>query len=105
MSEIIHSHIDHRSVERRWQAVWYRTGIYEPHIQHAQRPYYTLMMFPYPSAEGVITTRSTPRHTACVHVFAAAPRWLELHNGEVGDVLSLTLPQFVETTPRIVKQH
>src|SRR5215213_9239352 len=40
-------------VEPRWRDVWYRTGIYEPDIQRAERPYFNLMMFPYPSAAGL----------------------------------------------------
>jgi leucyl-tRNA synthetase len=40
-------------VEPRWQDIWYRTGIYEPDIQRAERPYFNLMMFPYPSAAGL----------------------------------------------------
>jgi leucyl-tRNA synthetase len=40
-------------IEARWQDVWYRTGIYEPDIQRAERPYFNLMMFPYPSAAGL----------------------------------------------------
>jgi len=40
-------------IEARWQAVWYNTRIYEPDIRQAQHPYYNLMMFPYPSAEGL----------------------------------------------------
>jgi len=40
-------------VEPRWQDVWYRTGIYEPDLQRAKRPYFNLMMFPYPSAAGL----------------------------------------------------
>ena len=42
-----------REIEARWQDVWYRTGIYDPDIQRAKRPYYNLMMFPYPSAAGL----------------------------------------------------
>src|SRR5436853_1283110 len=41
------------AIEKRWQDVWYRTGIYEPDIHNAKRPYYNLMMFPYPSAAGL----------------------------------------------------
>ena len=40
-------------IEARWQTAWYRTGIYEPDIRRAKRPYYNLMMFPYPSAAGL----------------------------------------------------
>jgi hypothetical protein len=79
-------------IEARWQDVWYRTGIYEPDIQRAKRPYYNLMMFPYPSAEGVIKFESTPRNTPRVHVFAAAPWGLRLHGAKVGGVMPLTLP-------------
>ena len=44
---------DPQIVERHWQAVWSRTRIYETAIQDAERPFYNLMMFPYPSAEGL----------------------------------------------------
>ncbi len=44
---------DPRRVERHWQDVWARTGIYETDLSGAQRPFYNLMMFPYPSAEGL----------------------------------------------------
>jgi leucyl-tRNA synthetase len=49
MSEVYNPH----EIEPRWQDMWYRTGIYEPDIQSTPRPYYNLMMFPYPSAEGL----------------------------------------------------
>src|ERR1700730_12079883 len=39
------------TVERRWQAEWTRTGIYQTDLGGARRPFYNLMMFPYPSAE------------------------------------------------------
>jgi leucyl-tRNA synthetase len=42
-----------QDIEPRWQETWYRTAIYQPNIQHAPRPYYNLMMFPYPSAAGL----------------------------------------------------
>ena len=44
---------DPTTVERHWQAVWSRTRIYETDLAHAERPFYNLMMFPYPSAEGL----------------------------------------------------
>ncbi len=44
---------DPRRVERHWQGAWARTGIYETDLPGAQRPFYNLMMFPYPSAEGL----------------------------------------------------
>ena len=44
---------DPAAIEKRWQEAWSRTGIYEPDIKNAPSPYYTLMMFPYPSAAGL----------------------------------------------------
>lgn len=39
--------------EPKWQAFWEQNGIYQPDLNSAKRPYYNLMMFPYPSAEGL----------------------------------------------------
>jgi leucyl-tRNA synthetase len=44
---------DPPNVERHWQAVWAQSHIYETDLIRAQRPFYNLMMFPYPSAEGL----------------------------------------------------
>lgn len=44
---------DPPTIERYWQDVWTRTRIYETNLAHAHRPFYNLMMFPYPSAEGL----------------------------------------------------
>jgi len=44
---------DPPAVERHWQAVWTRTRIYETDLAGAEQPFYNLMMFPYPSAEGL----------------------------------------------------
>ena len=44
---------DHRAIEAKWQERWQHSGIYETPLRHAKRPYYNLMMFPYPSAEGL----------------------------------------------------
>jgi leucyl-tRNA synthetase len=49
MSEVYNPH----EIEPHWQEIWHRTGIYEPDIQRAERPYFNLMMFPYPSAAGL----------------------------------------------------
>jgi leucyl-tRNA synthetase len=40
-------------VESKWQARWAERGTNEPDLDRAARPYYNLMMFPYPSAEGL----------------------------------------------------
>ncbi|MGH7758353.1 MAG: leucine--tRNA ligase [Candidatus Dormibacteria bacterium] len=43
----------HGPLEAKWQARWQETGIDRVDLDRAQRPYYNLMMFPYPSAEGL----------------------------------------------------
>ena len=44
---------DFRKIEAKWQKEWKKKGIYEPDILRAKKPFYNLMMFPYPSAEGL----------------------------------------------------
>ena len=40
-------------VEAKWQARWTERHTNEPDLDGAPRPFYNLMMFPYPSAEGL----------------------------------------------------
>ncbi len=40
-------------IEKKWSQRWFLTKIYEPDLARAKRPFYNLMMFPYPSAEGL----------------------------------------------------
>jgi len=42
-----------KEIEKKWQKKWLADGIYEPDLKKARRPFYNLMMFPYPSAEGL----------------------------------------------------
>jgi hypothetical protein len=79
-------------IEARWQARWAAARRGQVDLDHAARPFYNLMEFPYPSGEGFIKFRSTTRNTPRVHVFAAAPWWLRLHRAKVGGVMLLTLP-------------
>ncbi len=44
---------DPGSLEAKWQARWAERHINEPDLDRAARPFYNLMMFPYPSAEGL----------------------------------------------------
>ena len=44
---------DPASVERHWQARWRDRGTNRTDLKGATKPYYALMMFPYPSAEGL----------------------------------------------------
>jgi leucyl-tRNA synthetase len=40
-------------VEAKWQARWAERHTNEPDLDRAPKPFYNLMMFPYPSAEGL----------------------------------------------------
>ncbi len=44
---------DPTAVETKWRARWAALGTNVADIRNAARPYYALMMFPYPSAEGL----------------------------------------------------
>ncbi len=44
---------DPASLEAKWQARWDERHTNEPDLGGAARPFYNLMMFPYPSAEGL----------------------------------------------------
>ena len=44
---------DASSIEQKWQSRWQEEGTNSPDLEHGERPYYQLMMFPYPSAEGL----------------------------------------------------
>ena len=55
---------DATKVERKWQDRWQESGLYEFDLDTASDPYYNLMMFPYPSAEGL--------HVGNVYAFTGA---------------------------------
>ena len=42
-----------QKIEKKWQRRWVQENIYEPNLKKSRRPFYNLMMFPYPSAEGL----------------------------------------------------
>ncbi len=44
---------DPAAVETKWQERWAKDHTNEPDLDHPSRPFYNLMMFPYPSAEGL----------------------------------------------------
>ena len=44
---------DPQAVEAKWQARWAERHTNEPDLDRAARPFFNLMMFPYPSAEGL----------------------------------------------------
>jgi leucyl-tRNA synthetase len=44
---------DHHTVEEKWRRLWEERGTNHIDVATAERPFYNLMMFPYPSAEGL----------------------------------------------------
>jgi len=55
------------AIEREWQATWDREGTNSftlDELRDAERPFYNLMMFPYPSAEGL--------HVGNIYAFTGA---------------------------------
>ncbi|MGF1574254.1 MAG: leucine--tRNA ligase [Sumerlaeia bacterium] len=55
---------DPTQIEQKWQAWWDANGTNQIDLQAAKNPYYVLMMFPYPSAEGL--------HVGNVYAFTGA---------------------------------
>lgn len=53
-----------QDIEAKWQAFWVENKTNEVDLHAARKPYYTLMMFPYPSAEGL--------HVGNVYAFTGA---------------------------------
>jgi leucyl-tRNA synthetase len=44
---------NHTKVEAKWQASWLKEKVFSPQLTSVKNPFYNLMMFPYPSAEGL----------------------------------------------------
>jgi len=44
---------NHKEIEKKWQKKWEEEKIYQVDLDKAKKPFYNLMMFPYPSAEGL----------------------------------------------------
>lgn len=45
--------MDHKKIETKWRKIWQKQGIYKVDLARAKKKFYNLMMFPYPSAEGL----------------------------------------------------
>src|SRR5690349_23651031 len=64
---------DPQQIEAKWQERWARERTNEPDLDRPRRPFYNLMMFPYPSAEGL--------HVGNLYAFTGADihgRWKRL---------------------------
>ncbi len=42
-----------QEIEQKWQKFWEENKIYQPDLDSSRKSFYNLMMFPYPSAEGM----------------------------------------------------
>lgn len=40
-------------IEKKWQEKWEKAKVFSPDLDKAKNPFFNLMMFPYPSAEGM----------------------------------------------------
>ena len=58
---------EHEKIESKWQEEWVKESVYSPDIKAAKNTYYNLMMFPYPSAEGL--------HVGNVYAFTGSDIW------------------------------
>jgi len=44
---------NHKKTEQKWQKLWEQNNTFKVNLHSAQRPFYNLVMFPYPSSEGL----------------------------------------------------
>lgn len=56
-----------QKIEAKWQKIWQKTRLYDIDLKRAKKPYYNLMMFPYPSAEGL--------HVGNMYAFCGSDIW------------------------------
>ena len=75
---------DHQNIETKWQKRWLDERVYEPDLDGAKRSFYNLMMFPYPSAEGL--------HVGNMYAFTGADiygRYQRMHGNDVFEPIGL----------------
>lgn len=73
-----------KKIEQKWQKRWKKQGIYQPDLKKADNPFYNLMMFPYPSAEGL--------HVGNMYAFTGADiygRYKRMHGFDVLEPIGL----------------
>ena len=67
-----------QKIESKWQKYWEKKKIFEIDLEKAKKPYYNLMMFPYPSAEGL--------HVGNVYAFTGSDIYGRLKRMQGNDV-------------------
>ncbi len=71
-------------IEKKWTRKWSKNRIYQPDLKKAERPFYNLMMFPYPSAEGL--------HVGNTYAFTGSDiygRFMRMHGLDVFQPIGL----------------
>jgi leucyl-tRNA synthetase len=69
---------DFATFEAKWRERWEASGIYQTNLERARKPYYNLMMFPYPSAEGLHVGNMYPYTGSDIH-----GRWMSMRGYDV----------------------
>ncbi len=75
---------DHKKIEGKWQKKWQKDRTYEVDMEKAKKPFYNLMMFPYPSAEGM--------HVGNMYAFTGADtygRYMRMKDFDVFEPIGL----------------
>ena len=73
-----------QEIEVKWQKYWEENKTFSPDLKNAKNPYYTLMMFPYPSAEGL--------HVGNMYAFTGADihgRYMRMKGKDVFEPIGL----------------
>ncbi|HUV42936.1 MAG TPA: leucine--tRNA ligase [Patescibacteria group bacterium] len=71
-------------IEKKWQGRWRQEKIYEVDLDQAKKPFYNLMMFPYPSGEGL--------HVGNMYAFTGSDihgRWQRMKGNDVFEPIGL----------------
>lgn len=74
----------HQEIEAKWQAYWQSIKLDIADIERANKPYFNLMMFPYPSAEGL--------HVGNLYAFTGADiygRYMRMQGYDVFEPIGL----------------
>ncbi len=75
---------DHKKIEKKWAKIWEETKLNQVDLDKAKKPFYNLMMFPYPSAEGL--------HVGNMYAFVhsdAYGRFMKLRGNDVFEPIGL----------------
>ncbi|OIP57519.1 MAG: leucine--tRNA ligase [Candidatus Levybacteria bacterium CG_4_10_14_0_2_um_filter_36_16] len=72
------NYYNHSLIEPKWQKSWEEKKLFSPDLKNAKNPYYNLMMFPYPSAEGL--------HVGNMYTFTGADVYARFNRMQGKDV-------------------